>query len=158
MRYTTLISVILGLTTQLTIGRPAPISNYDELENESDLILILSVNQVSERTGVQTEFHGQSVDKVCTKFDVLAVLKGKYDSKNFDLNHFTYPKDRMKENKVRIIKDGWSFQWFSKMDHTYLAFLKKTDEGTHIPVTGQEDLAIAFIKLARVMPVFTEPE
>jgi hypothetical protein len=77
---------------------------------------------------------------VRTAFRVQAVVRGKYESKGWVLQHLVYPKNTP-------VFNGWGFAWFGQKDETFLVFLRSGTGGALTPVTGQDDECFSFIKL-----------
>lgn len=115
--------------------------SYDELSRKAELILIVSVSSVSERTGDQVDIQGKIFDSVSTTFEVKAVLKGQYEDDSLELNHLDYRQD------AEVIFGVYFFQWFHQPETMFLAFLQKDDSGNLQPVTGQFDLHQSFYAL-----------
>jgi hypothetical protein len=146
MRLILLVSTLLLATMPASHARLTRIWSYNDLAKEADVVMIVSVSSVSERTGTKEDFHGQPFDSVLTKFKVHSVLKGKYDATSFDLHHVAYPTDTC------VIANGWVFQWFDKPDEFFLVFLKSATSGALEPVSGQEDLKWSFGSLSPDFP------
>lgn len=134
--------ILAFVTTIPSVARFISIWTYEELAAASDTILILSVEEVSKRTGKQDAYQGKMYDAVLTKFRVEAKLKGEYDHTHLSLHHLCYPVD------IKGIYNGWGFKWFSKRNDTYLAFLKEAENGSLIPVAGNGDLGISILSIA----------
>jgi hypothetical protein len=141
MRTVVLMAMILATSALVSQARLKNDWTYDEMAKKAELILMVSVDKPSERTGAQELFHEREFDKVQTGFRVDAVLKGKYEGAATELQHLAYPK-----NGQHIV-NGWTFKWFPDKDEMYLVFLKRAEDGKLVPLTGQEDFGDSFLKL-----------
>jgi hypothetical protein len=85
-------------------------------------------------------------DSTITIFEVKGLLKGKLNTDKITFTHYEYSKDG------KVIIDGFMFAHFRKSDtNTYLAFLKKGEDGNYLPVTGL-DSALSFQKIVEDSP------
>lgn len=141
MRIIVLIALALTMVCESPRARFMHLWTYEELVQEADCILILSVDSASERTGQQTNSLQQRYDLVRTRFKVHAVLKGEYHEKTLDYQSLAYPKDLVPINLFDLA-------WFDRQREFYMAFLKRTSDGTFEAVTGEVgDSQYSFYKL-----------
>jgi hypothetical protein len=119
-------------------ARPVRSWRYDELLKEADLAVIIRVERV-ENIAATLEGHGdpkQYQGKRATAI-VGLVLKGE-PTRKMTFDFFTYSSPTM------IPPNGAVFPDLSKAEKVhYLVFLKKTPEGTFIPVGGHYDGAVS---------------
>ncbi|RLA03898.1 MAG: hypothetical protein DRQ54_10190, partial [Gammaproteobacteria bacterium] len=151
MRLLTVLSMLFTLSTSLSHARGVTIWAYEDLVKDSDVVMIASLFEASKRTGTQELFlsefarkrgaEGFKVDSVLTKFTVMAVVKGEYDSIYLELHHHAYPED------FGPILNEWGFEWYEKINETFLVFLKRDHSRRLGPTAGYGDLVISFVKM-----------
>lgn len=132
--------MVFSLSAPLSYARGIRIWDYEDLVNDSDVVMIVSVFEPSKRTGTQEVFKNFKVDSVLTKFTVMAVVKGEYDSVFLVLHHHAYPEGHPRLNPLR-------FEWYDQINETFLVFLWMDDAGNVGPTAGYSDLGISIVKM-----------
>ena len=137
----TLIAVCLlvGLAS-LCEARPVAYWPYDKLTKEADMVIIATPVAVRD-TGQKTAFPGIRRDNrpvpassIETTFTVLAVLKGKEETKRIVLHHLREePQPEISVNGPGVV----SFD--PKGKRRYLLFLRLESDGRFSALTGQTD-------------------
>ena len=124
----------------LCAARPVAIWPYGKLTKGADLIIIATPVAVRD-TGQKTAFPGIQRDNrpvpaisMETTFDVLAILKGKEETKRIVLHHLReQPQPEVSINGPGVV----SFE--PKGKRRYLLFLRLEPDGRFSALTGQTD-------------------
>lgn len=141
MKLLDLVAIIL-LAGSVMEARPVRLWSYQDLEKESDVVLICRVDAPTSRTKnkVRLPNWDGEYDVVVTGFTVEAPLKGDYELSYFQLHHLAYPEDNS------IVVNGCGHVWFSEKERFYLVFLSWKD-GKLQPTSGDCDSNFSFIEL-----------
>jgi hypothetical protein len=136
MKVSVTLSVLLALAT-LGQARPVAVWTYKELAAQADLIVIATpISSRDTREKTQIPVLKIPAIGVETKFEVLAVLKGRKDLKTFAFFH-------LREARPAKVPNGPMLVAFDlKGKRRFLLFLKRDPKGRWISVTGQTDPAI----------------
>ena len=170
VRITTLIAVLLLAST--ASARIVPFWSYEQLLKESELVLIVKVLSNRDATKEDTvlppsdPFDRRTQTAVVTKMRVLAVLKGKYENEEFELNHFRMDDKKLRAEGIETIGNGPSFVnfetgrkkvqgkgWSANTGIEYMIFLKKNRIGQYVCVTGQTDPEYSVRQIHLPLPV-----
>ena len=117
--------------------------NYQELFDQSDVVLILSVTEKTTASGKTflLSNDNQTYDIVSTKFKKHAVFKGEFEEATWQLNHYWYPKERT------LIVAGPGFTTFNDVGKMFMVFLKANEDGKLDPVSGQLQVRSSFVEM-----------
>lgn len=139
---TMIVVAIAVLFTTSAFARPVRIWSYEDLFREADVVAIVKVKKISD---TKTLLEGHSDPKRYqgkrAEVNVGLSLKGEH-RETLSFEFFTYAKQIGEEN-------GAMFADLSKADKAhYLVFLKKTEDGTLIPVSGHYDADVSIREVA----------
>lgn len=141
----TILNVILfAMLASTSFARPVVSLPYDKLTKEADLIVIATPTK-TEVTGEKMNLPGITRDNkpvpglgINTSFEVIAVMKGKQDQKDFVLFHLREAEDQ------KVWLNGPTLVSFNpKEKKRYLLFLKREKDGRFTSLCGQTDPASA---------------
>jgi hypothetical protein len=143
MKQTLAVLVFLCLAAP-AFARPVRVWSYEELFKESDVVAIVKVIDIRDTTA---NLHGRvdrSIQGKRARLRVGLILKGeKQDVLTLDFFAMTPPL------RGDMVPNGFFFLDFSRADKVhYLVFLKKTAEGSLLPVSGHDDAAFSVRELA----------
>jgi hypothetical protein len=130
------------------LGRPIKHWSFQELNEKADLVIIgKAVSTKDSKNWVYDNPTDTTWVNVDTVFKVSTVLKGKLKNKKNEVSLRHY---RFYNAKGELIIGGPSFvEFYGKLNHTYLIFLKKNEIGQYEPLTGQYDPYQSFWLLDR---------
>lgn len=155
-----LLAVFFVAPTVAAMARPVPILSYSELLSQSDVVLVVRATEVRDaREGdpIATTDRDASIylTAIVTNLRVLAVLKGDFSQKSFVLAHFRLDMEKARRNGIEGIGNGPNLASFSiskvdddngrPSDGDAIIFLKRKQDGTLVPVTGQFDSTFSVI-------------
>lgn len=128
-------------------ARPVKIWPFEELNEKADLVIVGSAISSADAKGfTYPDAKADTLVSVDTVFHIDCTLKGDLKSDNVTVSHNRYYG---KEAEITII-DGPSFIEFNtKLKNQYLIFLKRADDGSYKPLTGQYDPDNSFFVLQR---------
>lgn len=132
--------VILILATTIAQARIVRMWSYQELYDQSDLIVIAK-HISTEDTGEQAVLPNISPDVdvvgVSSKFAVFLVLKGDHSLKSLVLHHYRLSHEIPNYPTV----NGPMLAYFDsdKLTKQFLLFLRREPDGRYAPVSGQTD-------------------
>ena len=147
-----------ALSTQARIIQLWP---YEKLMEESDLVIVGSVESVGEFDGT-TEIpqFGEVLEARLTTFKVDGILKGEFDSKTLELVHCRFADNgglvingpmlarfESTGRTIRIESEGTAGTLVQESQPSYLLFLKRREDGRYEPVAGQVDSELSVRKL-----------
>jgi hypothetical protein len=147
-----LAAACLLVSTDLVAARAVRVWSYQELLEESDLVVIATAtgnNDTMEHIDLPG-FQGQRVIGVESRFAVSAVLKGDKTLKDFVLHHY-HPSPAL-----MIAPNGPTFVYFavsknaSAPQRTYMLFLHREADGRYAPVVGKSDPGLGVRELEGV--------
>ena len=169
MLLTALLCVWVLLAVEKGIAGPRPPWTGDmaALYLRSDLVLI--VDPVSSRAATDQDAivwptTREYLAPIVTRCDVVAVMKGEFRDKTFELRHFRFDWDALHAegfgigNAPRLIEFQFGDQKIdvnestTKIHPVYLLFLTKNKAGQFTPVTGQEDSYWSVMQIHRPFP------
>ncbi len=124
---------------------------FDELLMMSDLVVLME-HEATKASGV-TDSQG-GIGRITTA-KILTKLKGEAKSDRITIHHFFYEDGPNVPNHVTFLREDAGTCSFRTAGRTlfinparqYLAFLKKQDDGSYIPVTPQYDSNLSFVPL-----------
>jgi hypothetical protein len=153
--------------SQVAIARFAPRYTYDELLKISDLVVVIE-HESTKESEVEDSLGGKGR---ITSAVVLTQFKGDVKEKKISIHHFAYPDSPNAPNHVTFPSNAAPPIYFEintpsvrctlPIDPTrhYLAFLKKQEDGSYIPVTPQYDSNLSFFPLGgRLNSLWLIPE
>ncbi|KAA5538636.1 hypothetical protein FYK55_26865 [Roseiconus nitratireducens] len=139
----------------LAFGRGVPALSYAQLMEQSDLVVIVhslgTRDPVRNDAIVPVEPARDYLTPIFTKFQVLAVLKGRHEGETLELCHYKYKPDspgvgngpllvrfpKAEDNEIRQSDKHGS--WMMRVPNDFVLFLKTDSEGRLTFVTGQFD-------------------
>src|SRR5689334_24192929 len=131
----TVVGAILGIVCATsTIARPVRVWTHEDLLKEADVVAIVRIDRVVE-TSATLEGHGDAKQYQGKRAAAVVglSLKGAL-SRTFTFDFFTY------SSPTTTPPNGAMFPDLSRRDKVhYLVFLKKTTDGTLLPVAGHYD-------------------
>ena len=132
----------------LATARPVQLWSIQELKEKADVVLIGIVSATGDAKGFTYEdAEADAWVKVDTMFQVETVFKGKLDAETVAVRHERYFGN---EAEIEVI-DGPSFIAFdAKEKQRYLIFLKRSEDGTLEPLSGQYDPEFSFLLISAV--------
>ncbi len=132
------------------VGRLSYLWTFSELAEKADAIVVaepISTTSTAEKTELSENISPPvAVVGVETEFNVLAVLKGMVEKKEFVLHHYKLPPD------VGVIINGpllIDFPAESNVRSHYLMFSKRASDGRFEPVSGQVDPIDSIYRLSK---------
>jgi hypothetical protein len=140
-------ALVLSLCTSASQARIVQIIGYDELFDKSDLIVIAHPASKTSDTRERTYFSGVAQMEssgrqsrvpaigVETTFDIIKILKGHADGKQFVLHHFREPSLESLNGPITVSFDPSD----PKRDGDVLLFLVREKDGRFAPYGGQTD-------------------
>jgi hypothetical protein len=147
MKVSFALSALLAVTC-LCYARPVRHWTYEQLAGEADLVVIATPTETRDKDKTvipnlqRAGAGGQGVPVAAigieTRFDVLAVLKGDKELKDFRLYHL---KEAGAE-KPPAPNGPLLVSFDPKARRRYLLFLKRQGDGRFVPVPGQTDAAV----------------
>jgi len=156
------------------VARPVRYLTYAQLMEESDLVVIVHALETrSAKEGdpiVPVEPVRDYLTPIITKFEVLAVLKGKQDSKNLELCHYKYKPDAPGVLNGPLLawfptRDGDVIRhsnrhgvWMVHVPTDFMLFLKRDDEGRLTFMTGQIDAEASVRQVHDPFPFSMRPD
>ena len=147
-----LATACLFVSTDVVVARAIRIWSYQELLEESDLVVIATPtanNDTQEHIDLPG-FDGQRVIGVNTTFTVSGVLKRDKVLKDFVLHHYRPGSGGM------VVPNGPTFVYFAVSEklsaprRTYILFLHREADGRYAPVVGQADPGLGVNELEGV--------
>ena len=139
------IMVALAISVLLTtsvFARPVRIWSYEDLFNESDVVAIVKVKSITDTTA-RLDGHGDPNQFQGKRADIIVGLSLKGERQQvISFSFFTYRPNVPRAN-------GGRFADLSKAGEAdFLVFLKNTDDGTLIPVSGHYDAVASIIEVS----------
>ena len=150
--------IVLVLILQVPLqARFMRLLSYSDRKNEADLIVIAMPVAIDETT--EKRVYAKRVAElnqststlskdfieigVETKFQVLSVLKGDAELKNFILHHY-------REAEYFVIESGPNLVDFrDSLRRPFLLYLKREDKNRYVAVSGQDDPDRSIFKLEK---------
>lgn len=140
---------------QAALARVSPSFTYTELMNISDLVVLIEHESTKEFEARDSLGGAGRI----TTAKVLTQLKGEFNEEKITIHHFFYANTPNAPNHVTFppeIASTCSLQMttpafrgtrFINPTRQYLAFLKKQEDGSYIPVTPQYDSNLSFVPI-----------
>lgn len=165
-KYLAPFTVALGCSMAMfgiAFSRPIESWPYDKLFNKAELVVIakpLSVRDAREEDKAipPDPQDGEYLTGVVTTFQVLHVVKGKYDEKNLSIVHFRMRKGVHLGNGPCLVSfhtkptdirgNGWS----GGAENEYMLFLTRQTNGQFTFVSGQFDPEFSVKQLLTPLP------
>jgi hypothetical protein len=155
MKHTLIALIAIIFLSQVATARFGVSFTYDELMKISDLVVI--IEHESTRESEANDSLGGSGRITTAK--VLTRIKGNFNEEKITIHHFfyanspnapnhvTFPSKAAPRIRVEINTPFVRGTRYFEPTRQYLAFLKKQNDGTYIPVTPQFDSDLSFITL-----------
>ena len=152
--------VLYAVTACHADARAVKFWNFEELTQQSDVVAII-VPMSNENNSDAFDWPGVAAQGITTKFKVLCWLKGTPNGDTLPVKHFIF-RDVVPVNAGTLInflvgpleltatikRNGKSEDWnLSPATPRWLAFLKKSPDGTYAPTSGQVDPDSSFQEL-----------
>lgn len=127
------------MTCNIAEARLKPTFGYKKLFKESDVVVIATVVKTDDTDdkfpGHEREFKGQD-----TEFEIQKVIQGDVDGERLKLLHFKYVGTPPANGPMLVkFEPGLETEGFMMAQAEYMLFLKRTDDGRYVPVSGQYD-------------------
>ncbi len=155
------ISALIASTMCCTSNnRPVPAWPIQLLHERSDLILICAPTKITHRPDLDAtlikEEEREYFTTTRTTFLVVSVLKGKFDDKTFELDHYALTEKGLRLGNGPVLadfadnltKEKEAGSCYSKS--SFIIYLKKNQEEGYEFVTGQNDSAFSVKTIAPV--------
>jgi hypothetical protein len=127
-------------------ARPVKIWSFEELNEKADLVIVGTAISSADAKGLAyPEAKADTWVSVDTVFQIDSTLKGDLKTDKVTVRHNRYYGNTP---EITIIDGPSSFIEFNtKLKNQYLIFLKRTDDGSYVPLTGQYDPGNSFFLL-----------
>ena len=155
MKQASIALVVAVCLCQTALARISPSFTYADLLELSDLVVLIE-HESTKESEASDSLGGEGR---ITTAKVLTRLKGISNEEKITIHHFFYPNTPNSPNHVTFPPKAASTcsleiatptlrgTIFINPTRQYLAFLKKQEDGSYIPVTPQYDSNISFVPL-----------
>jgi hypothetical protein len=123
-------------------ARPVPFRTYEQLTNESDLVVIaspISSRETTERVDLPYVSPRQPAIGVETTFEVATVLKGELRNAPAGKKTLVFHHLRLRKNDQPIPNGPGLVEFEPGSRKQYLMFLRREKDGRYEALTGQTD-------------------
>lgn len=174
MRFAAVLLFVMLTGPSFSFDRPVPRLSYAQLMEESDLVIVVhslgTRDPVENDKIVPVEPMRDYLAPIFTKFEVLAVLKGKHTEKTLELCHYKIKPDapgigngpqlvwfpqRIGDEISQNDKHGF---WMQRVANDFVLFLKKDDQRRLTFVTGQFDAQPSIRQIHDPLPPSMRPD